>query len=483
MGYQMIKKEFLNNLFVLSSMKIEDNTIVNRCIELDHCFLYLNEESRFKHLEINGISVILLGYILDIQDENKKVDEILHGLLKEYHKNKNRFHTYLNMLNGRYILIFSSDDDTVLYTDATSMKPVFYYENWLFSSHEIIIKELLKNEKQIELKTSAYSMKNFLDYTNTDKVYRFNPNLYFSFKKLIFYRFFPREHYRLRDLDTVMKNTEWYIDTQVDWLKNNYKTISLSLTGGFDSKLSLALVKPIINRVETFTYMYRFNENINYDMLNMHKKTYYKDKVIVDNLIYNFNLNHQYFHFDDYKVPTSYLNDIKKHVSSHHSYKLSYLTLKEFNRESIHLKSTLYELAKLPHKNNDVSPEKTIKTIIQWAPKELRENKELLLELYSNYYERNLTSQIVELNYNLPLMLYWEYRMANWHGNLTQETDFIWETFVFINSRYILDQLISLPSKERKEKSYLTSLIKKYWPALNYFVPNSFETLEDKRTK
>src|SRR5699024_10987640 len=357
-----------------------------------------------------------------------KVDEILHGLLKEYHKNKNRFHTYLNMLNGRYILIFSSDDDTVLYTDATSMKPVFYYENWLFSSHEIIIKELLKNEKQIELKTSAYSMKNFLDYTNTDKVYRFNPNLYFSFKKLIFYRFFPREHYRLRDLDTVMKNTEWYIDTQVDWLKNNYKTISLSLTGGFDSKLSLALVKPIINRVETFTYMYRFNENINYDMLNMHKKTYYKDKVIVDNLIYNFNLNHQYFYFGEYKVPTSYLNDIKKHVSSHHSYKLSYLTLKEFNRESIHLKSTLYELAKLPHKNNDVSPEKTIKTIIQWAPKELRENKELLLELYSNYYERNLTSQIVELNYNLPLMLYWEYRMANWHGNLTQETDFIWET-------------------------------------------------------
>src|SRR5699024_8202540 len=104
MGYQMNKKEFLNNLLVLNSMKIEDNTIVNRCIELNNCFLYLNEESHFKHLEINGISVILLGYILDIQDENKKVDEILHGLLKEYHKNKNRFHTYLNMLNGRYIL-------------------------------------------------------------------------------------------------------------------------------------------------------------------------------------------------------------------------------------------------------------------------------------------------------------------------------------------------------------------------------------------
>src|SRR5699024_12691408 len=103
MGYQMIKKEFLNNLFVLSSMKIEDNTIVNRCIELDHCFLYLNEESRFKHLEINGISVILLGYILDIQDGNKKVDEILHGLLKEYNKNKNRFKTYLNIVNRRII--------------------------------------------------------------------------------------------------------------------------------------------------------------------------------------------------------------------------------------------------------------------------------------------------------------------------------------------------------------------------------------------
>ena len=97
------------------------------------------------------------------------------------------------------------------------------------------------------------------------------------------------------------------------------------------------------------------------------------------------------------------------------------------------------------------------------------------------YYERNLTSEILDYNYNLPLMLYWEFRMANWHGNLTQETDFIIDTFIFINSRYLLNQLTSLSSEDREDKKYLKKIVTGHWPALNYFVANSFDTLEDKK--
>ena len=109
----------------------------------------------------------------------------------------------------------------------------------------------------------------------------------------------------------------------------------------------------------------------------------------------------------------------------------------------------------------------------------MKRNNTSLLKRFRAYYIRNLTSEILGQNYNLALMLYWESRMANWHSNLTQETDFTWDTFVFINSRYMLDQITSLSSEDREKKRYLTELVSRHWPALNYFVANSFNTLEE----
>src|SRR5699024_3302046 len=149
-------------------------------------------------------------------------------------------------------------------------------------------------------------------------------------------------NYKIQNLETVINNTRCYYSTQLNWLTENYKKIYVSLTGGFDSKLSLALIKPIVTQVEFFTYMYKYKNHTKYDSLNSFHKIYYKDKVIVDNLVYNFNLKHKYFYFNDYEVPKEYINELGKHVSSDHSYKLSYLTKKEFESDSVHVKSTLY---------------------------------------------------------------------------------------------------------------------------------------------
>lgn len=480
----MINKYFLHDLFVLTKSIIKNNSLYNKAFELNHAYLYMDNRTKHMHLNHNGTTIILIGFILDIQDSSRNSESILLDLVEKHSQNLDAFHDYLNFLNGRYTLIVSNNQDTTLYTDATSMKPIFYYGDWLFASHEIFIKDTLKNNNGLELKTRKHSMKYFLDYTNTIGIYRFNPNLYFSFKGQKFHRFFPRQDFIPRTLDEVIDNTVKYYEPQLEWLDRHYETISLSLTGGFDSKLSLALVKPLIHKVETFTYMYRFKEEDNYNTLDKIKRIYYKDKVIVDNLVYNFNLNHKYFYLTDYNPPQEYLEILETHMSSRHSFNLSYLTSKEFDRSSVHLKSTLFELAKLPHINVDdgaTDGSWVLKNIKHWAPKVLKNNNASLIKHFKAYYERNLTSEILDYNYNLPLMLYWEFRMANWHGNLTQETDFIIDTFIFINSRYLLDQLTSLSSEDREDKKYLKKIVTGHWPALNYFVANSFDTLEDKK--
>src|SRR5699024_1813758 len=213
--------------------------------------------------------------------------------------------------------------------------------------------------------------------------------------------------YKIQTLQDVIKKTEKYYLPQLRWLNQNYKNIYLSLTGGFDSKFTLALARPIINEVQCFTYMYRFNDLDKYNLLNKHKKIYFMDKVIVDNLVYNFNLNHRYLFYDDYKVPSEYLKQIARNTSSHHSYKLSYMLLKNFQSDGVHLKSTIYELAKLPyHSFADmrVDDEWMIRILQNWAPAEIKEDKKLLSKLYNDYKEKNLLNEVIDLDYNLPLM-------------------------------------------------------------------------------
>src|SRR5699024_1076038 len=133
------------------------------------------------------------------------------------------------------------------------------------------------------------------------------PNLSFSFKKKHFNRIFPRQEYKNLNTDNIIESINLYFKNQIKWLDNNYEKVYLSLTGGFDSKVSLALVKPIIKKVMTFTYMYKDFDNKNYKEMTQYRKIYYRDKYIVDKLVDNFLLNHKYYYFEEYKAPSYFI--------------------------------------------------------------------------------------------------------------------------------------------------------------------------------
>lgn len=98
---------------------------------------------------------------------------------------------------------------------------------------------------------------------------------------------------------------------------------------------------------------------------------------------------------------------------------------------------------------------------------------------FNSFVERSQFKEIEKFNYNLPIMLFWESRMANWHGNITQETDHTSETFIFLNSRYILDLLLRAEFNVRNNKEIFTEIVDRKWPILQYFIPNSYRTLKD----
>src|SRR5699024_5844335 len=110
-----------------------------------------------------------------------------------------------------------------------------------------------------------------------------------------------------------------------------------------------------------------------------------------------------------------------------------------------------------------------------------RSNFKLLFRQYHDAFKRNKLIDVIDKGYSLPLILYWEFRMGNWHGNITQETDKTSETFIFMNNRFMIDQLQTLRIEDRKTKGYLYGIINSFWPALNYFNANELTTISDNK--
>lgn len=203
-----------------------------------------------KFFEYDNQRIYVIGYILDIRDSALSQEEIFKKLLVNFGKSSTEFYDELQYMNGRYTIIIDNDENTYVYTDATGMRPLYYWNNEIISSHEILLREGLNDARGLELSVRPFKMKNFLDYTNTKDIYKFSPNMYFDFGESSFMRFYPNGKFKNQTMETVIKNTEDYFLTQVQWLNNNYEVIYQSITGGFDAKLSLALTKPILEKIK-----------------------------------------------------------------------------------------------------------------------------------------------------------------------------------------------------------------------------------------
>lgn len=475
MEYSLIANKFLISKHMVSN----NNYNLTNKRELSNSFFFYDDEVELTEYSQGEKTVFILGYILDIKNHNKNSEEIAKNIHLLFHEDKkNEFYNYLDYLNGRYIIMVDTGSNLEIYTDATSSRPIFYWGTEYFASHEILLRDIVNNETD-ERSDKTYHANGYMDASNSSGIYKFNCNNYFSMQEQKFYRYYPRENVKKLSLDEIYKNTKPYIDEQVKWLDTNYKNVYASLTGGYDSKVTMSFLKSIKNKVSFFTYMVDLATKED----GRGKDIYEKDEIIVNRLVDNFDLDHKYYYLKDYPITSEFNESYRNNFSSKHSIELANLIRKEFDSNAIHVKSTIYEMAKLPfladqlefYKKDDL-----YKATLKWAPSNLKEKSQITREMFDGYIERTKYNEIAKYKYNFLMMFYWETRMGNWHSNITQETDEIIETFIFVNNRFILDQFMSMDMNVRENNRLLTKFIDGNWPFLNYQVPNSLDTLDNK---
>ena len=473
----------LHKAFFITDVTSNNNDFIKKYLH-DNKYLYISKDYLFTHKKVGTKEIYLLGYCMDIRNGSMSVEKIVENLIKSNKLEK--FYDEVEYLNGRFTLIYNDGRDVYISSDASSLKPIFYNEKYeIIASHVYLIKDILINDYKIELSKNKFFRKGFLDHTYHNEIFKLNPSNDVSMNNFKISRIFPRRNKDEKTIDESLSILEPYFDEVINWLNNQPNKI-FSLTGGADSRLSLALVKNLKKDIRFFTYL-KSEDDLNKNPAS--KPIYKTDEFIVDSLVNNLDLKHDFFEIPSLNKNHDYYEWMDRTLSSNHSYALSkYFSDNQQYHNGLHIKSTVQTLAKstfrkeLYMKNNFNS---MIDGLLRWSPavESLPGKRKGLDKAVREYMYRTDLDFDNIYDYNMLDLHALEIRLGNFQSIITQETDNVLEVFNIVNSRKIFETLLSPKLDERKNMSLHTAIINKYWPVLNFFGVNTSENAYQKSNR
>lgn len=464
-GFLLTKKKFKNQ----HNWKMQR---VNRKWKL-----YYSKNNEFIKDTYGKTKMMIIGYFFDIRNGNKKPHEIISALLTARQHSYKNFLEEFSYISGRYLLILSHDKKINIYHDICGLRAVFYHENkGIIGSHDSLINEVMGNKLE-----QIYESPDEISFSCNSRfkhVIKLIPNMTLEINTGNIERYYPLQEFSPKTKEEIKKELKYYFEQTVTWLKSSTYKPLLSLTGGGDSRMSLAILKPIVNELELFTYLRDTTGESNFV-----RKTFANDEKIVNSIVNNLNLNHKFLYISNEEdIDPKVQNALMKNTFSHHSRSLAYDYYKIFgNQNYMHIRSTaLFNIGKyiFPEESLDIDIwdiGKIAKFVKKWTNIDNDEqNEKYVAELLdyaqlNNYY-----------NYNPLELLFISYRLIQWHSGVVTESDIGFNTMLLLNSRKIVDLMLSYPIEDRYENKLFYELIEDLWPILNYWEVNTKHNLKDK---
>lgn len=446
-------------------------------IEFSHFNVYHSQDLSTFQITIDGIKILLLGHFVHTKKSDLNYSEIFTRLLS-YSIDSTQFLEEMSYFNGRYGIFIEKDDNLYFYNDATSFLSMYYHsEKSIYASHSELVQQLLQHVYNMTSNRIAYKSNGFLDYSKYEHIYKFNSNTRFDLTHHKVKRIFPINAYQKKSAEAVLSLIYDEMVASVNALFRFDKDIVCSITAGHDSRVSLSFLKNYLDKVKFFTY----TKDLEMIQNEQAMKIYQVDEAAIKQIADNLNLNHTLFNMDAYDLAEEVKRDYERYETSHGIQLINYYHYDYDFQNVIHLKSTIFELAKaiIPksiHSQDDFLP--YAQFIKRWAKDFSFENGDVQ-DYLSDFIKRNEIEKAIALGYHPFEMLYYEARMNGWHSAIIQESDPYLDVFSLINSRHILFELLNIQPEDKSVNKLHKLIIQKNWPILNYFQVNSTKTLED----
>ena len=280
----------LNNELIADSIELANNLKVG-----NHTLFYSDDMDINEYIG-DDKHLIALGYMVDIRNGQLTTNDILRKL-----SNTEDVDRALDYINGRYVLLFKTSVSFMVFSDASALLPINYDDRkHIISSHDILIKEILENNNE-KVEPVIKALRGSFDFTRFEGIFKFNPSLKLDLKTKEFTRYYPETIIERRSIGDIIKELEIYFEQMNIWLKNYDNNIILTLTAGFDSRVSMALTRGLSEKVEYITY-----EHQNIDKLSERAKEIYEiDMYVTKTIAENFNVNHTEVDLADFNLGTS----------------------------------------------------------------------------------------------------------------------------------------------------------------------------------
>ena len=418
--------------------------------------------------------ILLLVHAYDPIDSIKEEQDIIHRLLQLRHRNKKQFWDKFNNITGIFTLIYIDGDSICLLGDPSGMQTVFYTmnrEGFFVSSHCNLIGEVF------DLKWDPY-VKRLVNYrffplfgnslpgdiTQFKKVKRLVPNHYIKFegtRRIRVGRFYT-PHILEKSEDELIKEAAEILHSSIELISKKWDKPAISLTGGCDSKTTVACAVGLYEKFTYFSYISNKSEQV--DALAAHKIC---NSIGLEHTIYE--IPEEDGKFDNISevrdilflntggILRSHPNDVRKRA---------YFADKE--DFDVEVKSWASEIgrayySKRFHGRTDFgdapTPRKctTLYKFFLHDRQLVRQTDQVFAQYLKRYFKQDAEHPVPWQE-----QFFWEFRVPSWNGLvITGEHQYSYDITIPYNNRKLLNILLSAPIEE-KINDVMYSKIREY---------------------
>lgn len=447
--------------------------------EIGKYVLLVAAEQQYYIYDNNNLFFILIGHAYNPFSMSYDEKEIL-SVLAEQQYLSDGFWDKFNQLTGIFTLIMVRDNEIYVVGDPTCMQSVYYGQvnNHIYiSSHTNLLGSLLN----LEVDSYIERLRNYRFFSMLGNslpgnlsqfkdIYRLIPNHYLyieGMEKIRVKRFYwpislqIKEKKLLDDIISIMKANMLLISQK-------WKKPAISMTGGCDSKTTLACTEGLYDKFSYFSYISSESEKVDAEAAHtICEKIGLTHKIYTipeDDTSYpNIEQVRTILEWNTGDIIPVNKNDVRKRAF-----------FAERNDFDVEVKSWVSEIGRAYYskrfngrKNFDTMPTPrkctTLYKFFLHNRKLVRETDEVFKEYLNNYFEQAGENPVAWQE-----QFFWEFRMASWNGGvITGEHKYSFDITIPYNNRKLLELLISVSLEERINDSVYRKIRTQLNPAID----------------
>lgn len=434
--------------------------------KINDYFLYVQEHQTSYIYTEGEISAVIIGHAYNpfnmMYDEN----EICQNLLNAYKKSISVFFDKVSELTGLHVIFLINKNSVIACQDACSLTGCYFSktnDSIYIAEHPQLIADIcnLKIDSMVEklICSKCYNIGNRNlpgNLTPYKDIKRLGANTYLSYNNYFsITRFYPKSPHPVfiteQEKNENIKKIGNLIHNGIELCSKKWERCAISLSGGTDSKTTLACANGLYDKFSYFSF-------------------YSKPQELVDakgakKICENLNLSHTLYSIPENNNEIKDFELIKKILQHNTSYFVNlsdneirkYIYLHDLNAYDIELKSWASEVARVffERKYQINFPKCLNERHCSIFQTRYFAHPRLLKWSDREYYKflREISLEKPLYNFEHTDSIYWEVRMGSWGVSVISSQQLYHRTTMPMNNRKILELFLSFPHDERKTDS------------------------------